>query len=50
MLIAGYAYTPANEAAEGTTWRNPYGASAPDARQSVKLVFIIIIIEYYNKP
>ena len=29
-----YDYAPANEAADGTTWRHPYGASVPDARQS----------------
>ena len=26
-----YAYTPANEAADGLTWRDPYGASARNA-------------------
>ena len=29
--FAGDVYTPANEAADDTTWRNPYGAPAPEA-------------------
>ena len=47
--LASYAYMPANEAANGTTWRNPYGASAPDAWQSVGLLFIIIIMMMMTK-
>ena len=34
----GNAHTPTNEEADGTTWRNPYEASAPDAWLPVGLV------------
>ena len=42
---AGYAYKPANEAADGTTWRNPYGASAPKQSVSGVYVFNYLILQ-----
>ena len=45
--FAGHAYMPANEAADGTTWRRPWGAfqiCVTIQRQSIGAVFIFIII------
>ena len=38
------ATTPANETADGTTWRNPYGAWASEVDISRAVLFDIIII------